>query len=85
MGNDENDGYTSITALKTTDELQRRWGTDPIIQTSIIINFLTATSNNVINLNIGRDNIDYNVSLLGPANTTGSCGGCAEVEAVERT
>jgi len=65
MGNDEADGYTSVTALKTTDEIQRRWGPNPIIQTSATINILSVPNTNIINLNIGRNNIDYNITIQG--------------------
>jgi len=40
-GNDENDGYTSITPLKTADEIQRRWGSDPFITNPVTINYLS--------------------------------------------
>lgn len=33
-GNDENEGSTGITALKTPEELARRWGDGPVIQTT---------------------------------------------------
>jgi hypothetical protein len=36
-GNDENDGYTSGTALKTIDEVQRRWGLNPVLLQSTSI------------------------------------------------
>jgi len=42
-GNDENDGYTSGTALKTADELQRRWGSNAILNQSTTINFQPGT------------------------------------------
>jgi len=36
-GNDENDGSTGLTALKTADEIQRRWGPNPLLKQSITI------------------------------------------------
>jgi len=68
-GDDSNFGDIIGSPLKTADEIQRRWGVDPIIQNSSIINFLTAPSNNLVNLNVGRENINYNITLQGPANT----------------
>jgi hypothetical protein len=36
-GNDENDGQTPATALKTADEIQRRWGPNPVLKQSVTI------------------------------------------------
>ena len=40
-GSDDNNGATSGTPLLTLAELQARWGTDPIINIAVVIEFLT--------------------------------------------
>jgi len=54
-GNDENDGYTSLTALKTPNEIQRRWGSgNPTAAVTITFlgNVTTATFTSVGNITI---------------------------------
>ena len=64
LGNDENDGYTSVTALKTCNEIQRRWGgADAILSNNITINVLT--SNISINLIARRFSSIAQLKIIG--------------------
>jgi len=61
VGNDENDGYTSITPLKTTDEIQRRWGTNPIISQSTTIYIQSDLDHFILNATAGNETIILNI------------------------
>jgi len=68
-GNDENDGYTSVTPLQTCDEIQRRLGTNPKLSQATAINILTPAS---IYLNIGRTSslAQLTITAIPTINTT---------------
>jgi len=49
-GNDENDGYTSLTALKTPNEIQRRWGCEKPYLTQTTTIYLLAGTHALVEL-----------------------------------
>jgi hypothetical protein len=51
-GNDENSGVDVSHPLKSTDEIQRRWGTNPTIAIYVTINLINAPD--IINLSLSR-------------------------------